>query len=178
MSLAAVALASNPRPAWVIPNTAIVRAGPGLDEKAIGSLPRGTKVYVLAFRDKWCRVKLPSGNVGWVAEWLLEFSAAEGRKLAAEAKAKPATASEAIPAWVAASQANVRSGPGLGYNRYGSLDLGTKVYIVARKDEWCKCRTPGGMGWIRRDLLSLEPRSAQKPAAGVPSAKGFIAGTD
>ncbi len=178
--IAAQAWAAKPRPAWVIPNTAIVRAGPGLDHARIGSLKRGTKVYVLAFRDKWCRVKLPNGKIGWVAEWLLEFSASKGRKLAASAGKGNTSSRQPAAAWVSASAVNVRSGPGLGYKRYGTLERGTKVYVVARKGEWCKCRTPGGMGWIRRDLLTFAKPSSASPAAcsGVPSAKGFINGTN
>ena len=177
------AWASKPRPAWVIPNTAIVRAGPGLDHARIGSLHRGTKVYVVAFRDKWCRVKLPNGGFGWVAEWLLEFSAAKGRKLAAQAAQSGSSKAKSAggkAAWIKASAVNVRSGPGLGYQRYGTLRQGTKVYVVARKSGWCKCRTPGGMGWIRGDLLTFHrpEQSGGDSSSGVPSAKGFIAGTN
>jgi N-acetylmuramoyl-L-alanine amidase len=179
------ALAKTPRPGWVIPNTAIVRSGPGQSYARVGSLSRGNKVYVLAFRDKWCQITLPSGSKGWVAEWLLEFSASKGRKLAEE---KSAGGSQQVtPAWVKVNDANVRGGPGLSYHRYGTLSCGTKVYIIETRGEWHKCRTPGGYGWLRNDLLEFDADAgrALAPSAkgrvegrGAPSAKGFVAGSD
>lgn len=202
--VSAVACAAKFRTAWVIPNTAIVRDGPGQDHDAVGSVPRGTKLTVLAFRDKWCLVKLPSGKKGWVAEWLLEFSAEKGRKLAASASGSSATGasrasssgsgSQPRPAWVCVSAANVRKGPGLGYERYGVLNRGAKVYVVAREGDWCKCRTPGGYGWMRRDCLEFDVAAGRKLAAAAPptngsnspksasggseTAKGFVGGTE
>ena len=41
--------AKKARAAWVIPETLNVRSGPREDGKKIGSLTRGTKVYVTAF---------------------------------------------------------------------------------------------------------------------------------
>lgn len=202
--LSVMACAAQYRNAWVIPNTAIVRAGPGQNHDSIGTLCRGSKVVVLAFRDKWCLVRLPGGKKGWVAEWLLEFSAVKGRRLAAsggkasvEGRPRPSTTGpgpQPRPAWVSVSAANVRKGPGLGYPRYGVLSRGTKVYVVARVREWYKCRTPGGYGWIRRDCLEFdiqagrklaaaagaggEPSSGGTSSAGGATAKGFIAGTE
>lgn len=200
--LSVAACAAQYRDAWVIPNAAMVRTGPGQNHDSVTALPRATKVTVLAFRDKWCLVKLPDGRKGWVAEWLLEFSKEKGRRLAASAsKGQDVGRSGAVgrasqpaprPAWVCVSAANVRKGPGLGYSRYGVLAQGVKVYVVAREREWCKCRTPGGYGWIRRDCLEFDIEAGRKLAAaagsaapstaaatspGGSTAKGFIAAT-
>lgn len=178
--LASASPALAARVAWVIPNKAIVRSGPGRNHERVGALPRGTKVTVLAFRDKWCRCKLPSGTVGWIAEWLLEFNASRGRKLAAAA-----AEAAAKPAWVRGSAVNVRAGPGTKYKSHGTLAKGTKVYIVGYNGRWRKCRTPGGFGWIRGDLLETNPEIGRRLAGGkasgsgaAPSAKGFINGTN
>ncbi len=176
--------AAGPKPAWVIPNTALVRSGPGQNYDRIASVPRGTKIYVLAFRDKWCLTKLPSGTKGWIAEWLLEFSASKGRKLVGQGGTSSSASASAKPAWVKVSDANVRSGPGLDYQRYGVLAKGTKVYVVASHGDWRKCRTPGGYGWLRRDLLEFDTTAGRKLSSsasgggegGVESAKGFIQG--
>lgn len=160
------ARAAQARPAWVIPETLNVRSGPRSESKKMGSLTRGTKVYVTAFSNKWCWCKLPSGRFGWVAEWLLQFSADKGRQIAAVSK--PAASTSQLkghpPAWINVSAANVRSGPGLGADNRGTLDQGTKVYVLARQGDWAKCKTPGGSGWIRTDLLEYDVAQGRKLA--------------
>lgn len=181
--------AAGARPAWVIPETLNVRSGPGLDRKQIGSITRGTKVYVTAFADKWCWCTLPGGGKGWIAEWLLQFSADKGRTIAKSpggSSSSGSTAKGTPPAWINVSSANVRSAPGLGGQSFGTLDTGTKVYVLARRGDWAKCKTPGGSGWIRGDLLEYSvsagrklaaaggggSKSASAPSSGVSSATG------
>jgi cell wall-associated NlpC family hydrolase len=181
------AWAAKPKPAWVIPTAALVRNGPGAEKPQTGSIPRGTKVAVLGIRDKWCHVALPGGGKGWVAEWLLEFSREKGAKLAKQV-AMGSGGGKPIPAWLRAS-ANVRAGPGMGFERYGTLPGGTKVFVTGRRDEWCRCKTPHGAGWVRRDLVEFDVAAGRKLASaatggqeaessGPPSAKGFVAGSD
>lgn len=165
--MASVGWGAKPRPAWVIPEVVKVRSGPSLDSKVIGTLSRGTKVYVIAFREKWCWCSLPEGGKGWIAEWLLQFSADKGRALAQE---KAQTALAAVPqghppAWIKVTAANVRSAPGLGGKAYGTLSQGTKVYVLARQGDWIRCKTPGGSGWIRGDLLEYDIVAGRKLAA-------------
>jgi len=171
--------------AWVKADVVNVRSGPGTDRKKIGSLARGTKVFVTAFRDRWCWAKLPDDSWGWISEPLLQFSYDKGRQLSEAGSGSPGASSTNLPAWIKVAAANVRSGPGLGYDRYGSLSKGTKVYKRAQRGEWIKCKTPGGEGWIRRDLLEFDVNAGRllvKQAGsaggsrGMESAKGYING--
>ncbi len=177
-------------PAWVIPDTLIVRSGPGTERDRIGTLTKGTKVYVTAFADNWCWAKLPDGRWGWLAEWLLQFSAEKGRKLAEEAGKTTSSASGGSshpPAWIDAATVNVRSGPGTRYDTRGQLHSGTKVYIIDTEHDWCKCRTPGGYGWIRGDLLQRNvergrelaraaSRARSETTTDMQTAKAYVAG--
>lgn len=188
----ALEAAPKPRPAWVIPETLNVRSGPRETSRKIGTLSRGTKVYVTAFANKWCWASLPGGEKGWIAEWLLQFSADKGRELAASTKPAAATTPKGNPpAWVGVTAANVRSGPGLGGKSFGTLSSGTKVYVLERKGEWVRVKTPGGAGWIRSDLLEFNISAGQKLAAAsgnsataakpattasTPSAKAYVTG--
>ncbi len=152
-------------PAWVIPESLNVRSGPGTDRDNIGSLTKGTKVYVTAFADNWCWAKLPDGRWGWIAEWLLQFSAEKGRALADGAGASSSSSSSSHPpAWIIPETTNVRSGPGTQYDKRGQLTRGTKVYIVKQQRGWSKCRTPGGYGWVRDDLLERSVAAGRKLA--------------
>jgi cell wall-associated NlpC family hydrolase len=186
------ARAASPKPAWVIPETLNVRSGPRQESKKIGSLSRGAKVYVLSFSNKWCWCSLPGGGKGWIAEWLLQFSADKGRALAQSRRAaSPVAAAKGTPpAWINVSAANVRSAPGLGGKSYGTLDSGTKIYVLGRQGDWVKCKTPGGSGWVRGDLLeynvsagrklaaaggaALQPAQAPKPTASTSTHKAFV----
>ncbi len=180
--------AAKARPAWVIPETLNVRSGPGTDRNKIGTLTRGTKVHVTAFANNWCWAKLPDGSWGWIAEWLLQFSQDQGRALAEEAEAASSRASgAATPAWIKEGAVNVRSGPGLGYQKYGTLQQGRKVYVTDRRSGWCKVSTGNGYGWILGELLEYDVSQGRKlaEAAGSNStsssppqatAKGFVIG--
>ncbi len=162
-------------PAWVIPESLNVRSGPGTDRDLIGHLTRGTKVYVTAFANNWCWARLPDGSWGWIAEWLLQFSAEKGRQLAQQAGLSTASSSSssgssAPPAWVSAEgNVNVRSGPGTHYDSRGQIPRGTKVYIIGEQRGWLRCRTPGGYGWIRGDLLERDVERGRRLAAGITS---------
>jgi len=163
------ASAAKLRPAWVIPETLNVRSGPHQDSKKIASLTRGAKVYVISFANKWCWCSLPGGGKGWIAEWLLQFSADKGRAIAApaghSAQRDGGSARGTPPAWINVSSANVRSAPGLGGDSYGTLESGAKVYVLARRGDWVKCKTPGGSGWVRGDLLEYSITAGRKLAA-------------
>lgn len=167
------ALAGKVYPGWIVPDTLIVRSGPGTDRRQIGAVHRGDKVYVTAFREGWCWGKLPDGSWGWMFELHIQFSAEEGRKIAASAGKTdngPSSSSNAETgkaAWIKAEEARVRSGPGLNYRIYGTLPSGTKVYLLERNGDWGKFRTPGGQGWIHTSLLTDDVETGQRLAAGL-----------
>ncbi|NLO07810.1 MAG: SH3 domain-containing protein [candidate division WS1 bacterium] len=175
-------------PAWVIPESLNVRSGPGTERDLIGSLSKGTKVHVTAFSNNWCWAKLPDGRWGWIAEWLLQFSADKGRNLAEQAglssgsSSSSSSSSSNPPAWISADTVNVRSGPGTHYDSRGKLNRGDKVFIVEKRSGWSKCRTPGGFGWIRDDLLDRNAdrgRAQSGSSSGgssSSSAKGYVNG--
>ncbi len=159
------ALAGKIYPAWVIPHTLNVRSGPGTDRKLISHLTKGTKVYVTAFANNWCWAKLPTGKWGWISEPLLQFSAEKGRELAGTTASSSTSDVDAMPAWIKVPTVNVRSGPGTNYRQRGQLARGDKVYVVEIRNDWRKCHTPGGYGWIRHDMLETNVARGQKLAA-------------
>ncbi|MFQ5810817.1 MAG: SH3 domain-containing protein, partial [Armatimonadota bacterium] len=149
----------------------------------IGALTSGTKVYVTAFNDRWCRISYDGGKRGWVAEELLQFSAHKGRKLAAEA-AKRAPANP--PAWVKVPSARVRSGAGQGYRHVTSIPSGAKVHIIGRSGSWRKVKLASGtVGWMRGDLLETNADRGRGLGAALPAPraesrpiKAFVNGND
>ncbi len=158
--------AGNARPAWVVPETLNVRSGPGTDRRLIGQLNRGAKVHVTATESNWCWARLPNGEWGWIAQWLLEFSVDRGRQLAAQAGGGSGNPSSGSSAWIRPDTVNVRSGPGTNHERRGQLNRGASVSIIRSEQGWSYCRTPGGHGWIRSDLLERDASAGQRLAQG------------
>jgi lipoprotein-anchoring transpeptidase ErfK/SrfK len=61
----------------------------------------------------------------------------------------PAAATLAPPMIVAgANGVNVRSGPGTGYARIGSLDPGTQAQMLGRYGDWWQIEYDGGPAWV------------------------------
>jgi cell wall-associated NlpC family hydrolase len=150
------------RTAWVLPETANVRKSADTNSDVVTQVTKGEKFYVIKYADGWAGGKTASGKWGWIREDLLQFSPDKGRALAQESGHAAATAPGACcevhhpPAWVAVGGANVRSGPGLGYDRYGTLGRGTKVYVLERRPGWLRCKTPGGSGWIADPVITYD----------------------
>lgn len=49
---------------------------------------------------------------------------------------------------------NVRSGPGTGYARLGTLTAGTRVDLRGCEDNWCNVRGAGLNGWVSANFLT------------------------
>ncbi len=95
---------------------------------------------------------LGDGGLGDAA--LAEAAAMDGLEGALDFGAP--TARE-IAAKIAASSANLRSGPGLVYDKVGKLASGTQVTALERSAEWLHVRTPAGtQGWIAQEVLDIQ----------------------
>lgn len=114
-----------------------LRSAPSLEAKVLGTLYRGDEVRVRSAQGQWREVWVPrTRQVGWVAHWLLAEVPPEGVRREV--------------AYVNADTLNIRSGPGEGYERRGTLARGTQVDVIAYADQWRKIRVPsnGEFGWV------------------------------
>jgi cell wall-associated NlpC family hydrolase len=178
LGLAATAGWGAVRTAWVIPQTVNVRKSPSTSSPVVTQVSRGTKFFVIKFADGWAGGKTASGQWGWIREDLLQFSAAKGRALAAESGDGSASSPSGAnpPVWVSVDNANVRSGPGLGYSRYGSLAKGTKLYVLERRGDWLRCKTPGGTGWLSQSVVTSDPSVGRAAGGNGGATKAFVDG--
>ena len=63
-----------------------------------------------------------------------------------------------IAATIAAESANVRSGPGMNYDKVGDLPVGTQIQLLAQSNGWYQARSSGSqIIWIAAELLDLGP---------------------
>ncbi|GAB4533632.1 MAG: hypothetical protein Kow0063_15860 [Anaerolineae bacterium] len=69
------------------------------------------------------------------------------------------------------SGVTLRSGPGLNYPGLGTLTLGARVAIVGRNNDssWWLVSTPGGLGWVRSDVVVAYDVNEDIPIVTIPA---------
>jgi uncharacterized protein YgiM (DUF1202 family) len=175
LGLATGAVWASVRSAWVVPETANLRKSPSTSADLVTQVSKGGKVFATKFNNGWAYVKTSGGKWGWIREDLLQFSAAKAQALTGGAASSSSSGHPTV--WVSVSNANVRSGPGLGYGRYGALDAGTKLYLLERRGDWLLCKTPHGSGWISSSVVSTSHagHASAAPSSSSPT-KAFVDG--
>lgn len=64
-----------------------------------------------------------------------------------------ATAVASAAPGIALSNANVRTGPGIGYGVVDTLNVGERVVVIDCGGSWCLVHHIGPDGWVSRSLL-------------------------
>ena len=173
-----VAQAPNPRPpGWKVTGTegagARLREGPSLQADTKDTLNDGTLVDpvggpVVNDGVTWSQVKTRTGDIGWVADMLLEPPAGSG------VASSPATASAAPSASASGSYviggtdgqaANFRDGPGTDATIIGTLAEGTPIEPLAETrtigdQTWRKVRANSREGWVVSGVVHTRQSAA------------------
>ncbi len=124
-----------------------VRSGPGTGYSRIGSLSAGTAVTIAEKLDGW--FKITGGGVsGYVSAVYITLGAAPSA-----APSDSAAVSE--KGYVNASALNVRSGPGTGYGKIGTLYMGAAVTITEKLDGWYKVASGSVTGYVSAGYITL-----------------------
>ncbi|WP_370444405.1 SH3 domain-containing protein [Brevibacillus sp. Leaf182] len=122
-----------------------VRSGPSLQDTIVTTLPNKTVLPVISTKNDWIQVKLPNGQIGWVANWLVNTQQQQQQK--------PATAS-AKQVESNTTNLNVRSGPGQTYAVVQTINPGTRYPIVQKSGEWIQIQLNAGTkGWVANWLV-------------------------
>lgn len=122
-----------------------VRSGPSLQDTIVTTLPNKTVLPVISTKNDWIQVKLPNGQSGWVANWLVSTQQQQQQK--------PATAS-AKQVESNTTNLNVRSGPGQTYAVVQTINPGTRYPIVQKSGEWIQIQLNAGTkGWVANWLV-------------------------
>ena len=143
-----------------------VRSGPGTGYDRIGSLKKGAAVTILETLDGW--IKITSGDVtGYVsAQYITPGASAPAEEPDAEPR-------EGL---VMTSSLNIRSGPGTGYDRIGSLKVGNVITILGESDGWYKISTGKLTGYVSAQYVTPmnELESSPVGEAAAALAKSLI----
>ncbi|MFS0569720.1 SH3 domain-containing protein [Brevibacillus sp. 179-C8.2 HS] len=149
-----------------------VRSGPSLEDAIVTTLPNKTVLPVISTKNDWIQVKLPNGQSGWVANWLVSTQ-----------QQKPATSTATTSAKQVESTTtnlNVRSGPGQTYAVIQTINPGTRYSIVQQNGEWIQIQLNAGTkGWVANWLVKEvgAGQAVSKPSTGSTPPPTIPAGT-
>ncbi len=126
-----------------------IRSGPGQRFDRVGILPKGTRVDVVAYEGQWRKIRVPeTGEIGWVADWLLSGGDDDLNDDA------PAAAAGQVR-YAGGDDLCLRSGPGGQHQVLCSLALGTRFQVIEVGSEWCKVRLDSGTtGYVSRQYVT------------------------
>ncbi len=154
-----------------------LRAEPNTSSATLAVAPKNAQVDVLEDAGSgWYKVSY-KGVEGYMSgQWLSVVpngdaaDAADPADDAADAGTNetdeaPAPAETSEAAYVNAGPLNVRSGPGTGYSRVGSLSTGSSVTVVETLDGWYKVTSGNVTGYVSARYITLG--TAPQPAAEV-----------
>ncbi|MCE5270901.1 SH3 domain-containing protein [bacterium] len=172
-------LAAQTRQLQVVQEKAPMFKEHSISSPIIKYLEKGSRLNLLAAEDSFYLVSY-GGFEGWVIPFSVRELAAEGGAAPTAESESPQTApAEEQPAGdgldgryvtVKGRYANLREGPGMGYDIVGKAFRGQKLEKFIKRGNWYRVRLPDSkIGFIREDLLS--------PLGGAKAGSGPKAGT-
>lgn len=143
--------------------TVNIRAGPGTSHAVVTKASQGSSFALLGNSGDWYKVKLSSGQTGWVAGWLAKVQntgqTSTGTKV--NTASPPASAGVSTgttqTAVVTGTTLNVRSGPGTSNGVVAQVKKGDRLDVITKSGDWLKVKVPSGKtGWVAGWLVKVE----------------------
>jgi len=134
----------------------VIRTGPGADFDNIGILQQGEHGAIIAYNNDstWWAIRYPNPplDIGWVS--------ADYVTLTGDVTIVP-TPQPGAPTLTAAANLNIRSGPGIDYDKIGLILIGQSAEVVgiASNGEWWAIKIPlaqGGRGWVTVNFVEVD----------------------
>lgn len=140
---AVVATAGDgPRSVFVKVNGARIRSGPTVRSDVVAVVPFGTRLEALGHEEDWYCVRLADGGRGFVYDELVS------RK-------------DVARLWVEDRAAEVHRTPSAYAPVVATLEAGTEVRPVGKRDDWYRVELgEGRAGWVHEDALDDDPPGA------------------
>jgi SH3-like domain-containing protein len=106
-----------------------VRSGPDLTFDVLTQVNLGTQLKILDQEGEWLQVQLTEENLGWVANWLMDYPQ--------------------VPGLVTGKVVNVRKGPGTDQEVLTQVKKDDQITLLTKNKEWYKVAlSDGSTGWI------------------------------
>ncbi|MCC6904823.1 MAG: SH3 domain-containing protein [Anaerolineae bacterium] len=136
-----------------------IRSVPGLNGSAIGVLPGGEQVTAIGRNtaNNWVQIERKDGTGGWVAGWLLTFSADPLILPVTTTWDTPSPGIANPTAMIAPYNINVRAEPSIDAPVVAVIPFNTEAEANARTESssWVRVRYDGVEGWVARWLVIL-----------------------
>ena len=136
-----------------------MRTGPGTGYGSLGTVPKGSDIYVFASADGWANASY-NGTTGYISEKYVDYP---NGKPEVQPSPTPGTEQqlpekEGIIAYGAVNGqgVNFRTGPGTSYGSIAKLDKNTVLYITGSSNGWYACETEAGQkGYMIATYVSI-----------------------
>lgn len=109
-----------------------LRSGPDTKYSVLYELPSGYPLKVVSRKGEWLKVSDFENDQGWIYASLV---------------------SQTRYVIVRVKEGNVRSGPGVNYDKVGSVSREVILRQVKRDGDWVKVAHPKLKGWVHRKLI-------------------------
>ncbi|MGV3465545.1 MAG: SH3 domain-containing protein [Heyndrickxia sp.] len=134
-----------------------IRKGPGLSYPILKQVQKGDQFTVFQKKSDWYEIKMPSGDTGWAASWLVTLN--ESNKTLGNGNGT-----------VKVNGLRLRSGPSSDSSILRVLQKDQVVTIQSQNGNWVKVMVNGMNGWISKDFLSTEEKVSTQPS----NSKGMV----
>ncbi len=127
-----------------------VRSGPSLNDPVMTTVSKNTVLPVLSEQANWVKVKLPGGQEGWLAAWMVKSipTAAAQKKITSKV-----------------TNLNIRSGPSQTFPVVANINPGQAYPILQKSGEWVQIQLSGGKtGWAAGWLVTESGATTAPPA--------------
>jgi len=132
-----------------------IRTGPGVDYENVGILKEGENAGIIAYNNDstWWAIRYPNPplDIGWVsADYVTQIG---------DVTIVP-TPAPGVPILTAAANLNIRSGPGIGFDKIGLILIGQSAEVVgvSKDSEWWAIKVPlaqGERGWVTANFSQV-----------------------
>jgi N-acetylmuramoyl-L-alanine amidase len=157
--------------------TSNVRSGPDTRFEIVGQLSEGDEVVVDGrdAQSRWLHVVLPTGEGGWLPVFALILEGdVNDVPVFVEAEATEAPSGGDGVIVISYGRVNVRSGPGIGYDIVGQLDVSQSAEAIARDSErnnWLMIQLGETDGWVAYFTVNVQGDTETLPVL-VPDSSG------
>ncbi|MCL2433841.1 MAG: SH3 domain-containing protein, partial [Clostridia bacterium] len=125
---------------------------------------------ILGTEGRWSKIEY-SGKTGYVLSSFVKSGSSTSSASSASNSGYPKTA------YIKASTANMRKGPGVDKAIADTLEQGAAVTLTGKQGEWYSCRRGDISGFIREDLITFNKDSAGSSSSADTTAGGSTGGT-
>lgn len=134
-----------------------IRSGPGVSYPITGKAAKNDTYTVLQKDGDWFQIRLPSGNTGWIADWLVETGIS--------------SAKQAEQGKITADRLRIRKAPDQSAAIVGTLEKNAVVTVAKTEGSWVYIESGNVSGWADNRYVQTETnRDAGKTAENNVSA--------